>query len=373
MPDIDAGPNRGGIVLPTRVLVDGRGFYDASAFRGIGRYLRNVVAGLACTPDLEVTALVTPRTPVPPGVAARNVRRHAPGRFARREHDLLLPLDLRRAPADVVHSPATDPPRQCDRPWVQTLHDVIPLVNSDPRLTTERRRWARNRDRFARATAVIAVSRHCADEGIAVLGLDPSRVHVVHHGVEDRFRPQPDVAADEPYLLFVGEYDPRKGHAEAFEVIGALADLGFPHRLKVAGRLAPWFADTMRELVAAAPHPERIELIGHVGDELPGLYAGADAVVVTSRHEGFGFPALEAMACGTPVVSFANTSLVEVVDTGGVLVADGDVAAFTQAVRRVLAEPAWHAELRERGLEQARRFSWNRSVQEHADIFRSLS
>ena len=359
----------------TRIVVDGRGLADASAFRGIGTYLRGLLPPLAKEPGIDVTVLAPASTPVPPGAELRPVRRRAPGRFATAEHDLRLPGDLRRAAGDVVHSPALDPPRRCDRPWVQTLHDVIPLVLDAQALTVERRRWARYAPRFRAADAVIAVSKHCADQAVDVLGLDPNAVHVVHHGVDERFSPTGDRAeADPPYVLYVGEFDVRKGYEEAFAVIGHLAEAGLPHRLRVAGRIAPWVADEVDRLVRAAPRPDRIDLLGYVDhDHLPALYRGADAAVVTSRYEGFGLPAAEAMACGAPVVSFANTSLIEVVGDGGELVADGDVVAFAEAVRSILTDDRRREEAVERSTTRGASFRWERSARAHAEIFRSVS
>jgi glycosyltransferase involved in cell wall biosynthesis len=353
-----------------RVVVDGRSFADASSFRGIGSYVRNVVEGLARRPDLDVRVLARPSALLPDGARRRRVLRVAPGRWQAREHDLLLPLDLTRVPGDVAFSPALDPPAVCHRPWVQTLHDVLPL---DGRSPEEVRRFRQQATRYRRAAALVAVSRWTADEAINRLELDPARVHVVPHGVSARFRPGPGPDGP-PYLLFVGEYDPRKRHALAYAAVGALADKGFPHELVVTGRLAPWYADEMAALHAGAPRPDRVVVRGHVSaDELLALYQGASALVVTSSAEGFGFPALEAMACGTPVVAFANSAITEVVGDAGVLVEDGDVGALVDALVSVLSSPERRADLSGRAQERAGRYTWEASVEQHAAILRSVT
>ena len=353
-----------------RVLIDATGLGDDSAYRGIGTYLRHLLEGLGSEPDLNMQALTLSATQLPPGVQARAWRAVAPGRWRRLEHELRLPLALARADADLFHSPALDPPVRCPARWVQTLHDVIPLVFDDPELAVERRRWRRQAPRYRRACAVIAISRHTAEVGIAQLGLDPSRVHVIPHGVDVGFHPLPGAARDDPpSLLMVGEYSRRKGYPEAFGAIGALADRGYPHRLRVTGRIAPWVAPVLERLVASASVPERIELLGFV-DDLAGAYRGADALIMTSRYEGFGLPILEAMACGTPVVAFANSAVSEVVGDAGLLVPDGDVPALVTAVRSVLDDDARRAELVARGLQRAQAFSWQRSVAAHAELYR---
>jgi glycosyltransferase involved in cell wall biosynthesis len=360
----------------TKVLIDARGLTDASSYRGIGTYLRHLLAGLATRPELSVTALADDAAHLPMGVRRLRLHRHAPGRFASLEHELLLPLDLLRGEADVVHSPAQDPPSRCRRPWVQTIHGVVPLVVEHEGLKVERRRWERYRSRLAGAAAVITVSRHCADQSIATLGLEPTKVHVVHHGVDPAFRPVPTRSSpDPPYLLYVGEFGPTKGYPEAFEVIGRLAEAGYPHRLRVAGRIAPWVADDVAQLVARAPRPDVIDLLDHVDHlgELPGLFRGASALIVTSRYESFCLPSAEAMASGTPVVGFANTAITETIGHGGALVADGDVNAMVAAVRLLLDCSDRHQELAERSLDRAAAFDWKRSVDAHAEILRAVA
>lgn len=331
-----------------------------------------MLAGLAADHRLDVVALAPPRATLPPGVGRRPIRRHAPPRWALAEHRLVLPFDLGRAHAAVAWEPTPDPPRRCPFPWVQTLHDVIPLVLTDDDLVDERRRWATYGARYRDATAVIAVSHHTADEGIRVLGLDPRRVHVCHHGVGPEFHPGGEPSDDPPYLLTVNEWSHRKGYPEAYAVAAAVGDAGLPHVLRVAGAIAPEKAAAIEAQRSRAPRPERVDLLGFV-EHLPPLYRGATAFLGCSRHEGFGLPALEAMASGVPVVAFANSATTEIVADGGVLVPDGDVPAMTAAVLRIIGEPAYAHELRERAVGRAAMFPWAASVATHADILCSAA
>jgi glycosyltransferase involved in cell wall biosynthesis len=256
---------------------------------------------------------------------------------------------------------------------VQTLHDVIPLVLDEADVAALRRRWQRFGSRYRDADAVIAVSRHAADEGIRVLGIEPDRIFVAHHGVDPAYRPEEGGArADPPYLLVVGEYSRRKGFAEAFAVMDALAEAGYPHVLKVAGRIHDAGRDELQQLRSGAARPGRIALLGHVPD-LASLYRGATAMLMTSRYEGFGLPAVEAMASGTPVVAFANTAIAEIVLGGGTLVRDGDVPALIAAVRVLLDSPAAAEELRQQGLARAAHFTWAKSAAIHAEVYRLVA
>jgi glycosyltransferase involved in cell wall biosynthesis len=354
-----------------RVLVDAWHLGGASANRGIGTYLRGVLPLLAADSRLDLEALVPSGVTLPDGVRGRTIARHAPPRYAQREHDLRLPFDLARAvragAAEVVLSPADNPPRRSPVPWVQMLHDVIPLVVDDPSFASDAQRWRTLGPRI-RSAAVVCVNSQCtARDAARLLGIDPQRICIAPLGVDPHFQPPPEpVHAAPPHVLYVGEYGPHKGFAEAFATIDRLADAGLPHQLHMIGRLAPWHEPTVRTLLARAAHPERVVLRGYV-DDLAAAYASADALLVSSRYEGFGLPALEAMTCGTPVVAFDNSALPEVVGDGGTLVPDGDVDALARAVSRLLTDERASDVASRRGVAHARQFTWERCASVHVD------
>jgi glycosyltransferase involved in cell wall biosynthesis len=362
------------------VLIDARELTGESGWSGIGTTIRGLLDGLAGgvagEAGLSVRALATPGVALPPGVEPAPIARLA--RSGRRrsivEHQLRLPVDLVRHRADVFHNPTAHPPAWVRGPFVQTLFDVIPLVVDDPLLAVLRRRWRRLAPRYRRADRVVAISRHAADEGIRHLQLDPARVEVVPLGVGPAFRPDADPAApatgEPPFVLVVSEYSKRKGFEDAFAAAGHLAERGLPHRLRVAGRIPPHVRPELERLVAASPAPERIDLLGFV-DDLPALYRRAALVLVPSRYEGFGLPALEAMASGVPVLAYDSTSLPEVV-VPEALVADGDVAALAKAAELLLTEPARRDDLVAAGLERAARFTWAATAAGYAQVYRDL-
>lgn len=362
--------------MTTPVLLDATALGEAAGRRGVGTYIRGVLGALGARSDLDVRALVQDRGHAPAGVEAVPVGRHAPGRWRHLEGEMRSSIDLRRhARGAVAHGLDTEPPRRPPSPYVQTLFDVIPLVVDDPSLAARRRRWERLAPRFRSADHVVAISHHAASTGIAHLGLDPARVTVAPLGVDRAFTADGPVhreADGAPYVLLVGEHAERKGHREAFAVIAGLAERGLPHRLVVCGSVAPWQAPRLDRLVAASDRPDRIRIAGWVED-LPAVYRGADAVVVTARHEGFGLPAVEAMACGTPVVAFANSSLVEVVADAGVLVDDGDVPAFVEATASLLADTARRADVVAAGHERAARCRWEDCAEVHAAVYHDVA
>lgn len=354
------------------VLVDASALSGPSASSGIGTATRRLLEALVADGTVDLTAFVTTGTTLPAGVRLRQVHRIAPkGRAELVEHALRLPLDLRRTPTDVFHEPAFHAPWRVDRPYVQTLYDVIPLVLDDPDLAALRARWRRFAPRYRRADAVLAISRSAADDGIRLLGLDPARIEIAHLGVGPEFHPAPG-PAEPPFLLVVSEFSRRKGFAEAFEVVARLAELGHRHRLKVAGRVHPWAQGDLDATIAASRRPDLIDHLGFVGD-LPALIRSASAFLSSSRYEGFGLPALEAMASGVPVVAFSNSAVTEVVGDGGALVPDGDVAAMAAATSRLLASPAAWQEARQAGLARAARFTWSAAAAVHAAVYTSVA
>lgn len=187
--------------------------------------------------------------------------------------------------------------------------------------------------------------------------VEPSKVDVVHLGVEPRFRPRPASSLREPlarlglapngYLLFVGTLQPRKNlprivraHARAGREVPPLAIAG-------AGSLAV--------------DGDRIRLLGYVPDDLgPALYAGARALIFPTLYEGFGLPLLEAMASGVPVLGGANSSMPEIVGNAGLLVDALSEEAIAEAIRRLALEDT--SELRARGLARAREFTWDKAA-----------
>lgn len=357
---------------PPAVLVDAAALGGPSASSGIGTTIRRLLEALVAEGSVDLTAFVTPGVRLPAGVRRREVHRIAPkGRAELVEHAARQPLELWRTPADVLHVPVFHAPWRVDRPYSQTLYDVIPLVLDDPDLAALRRRWRRFAPRYRRADAIIAISRSAADDGIRLLGLDPARVEIAHLGVGPEFHPAPE-PADPPYVVVVSELSRRKGFAEAFEVVARLAERGHPHRLKVAGQVHPWAQDDLRATLAGSRRPDLIDHLGFV-DDLPALVRCASLFLSSSRYEGFGLPALEAMASGVPVVAFSNSAVTEVVGGGGCLVADGDVSAMADAADRLLRSPAAWGEAREAGLDRAALFTWASSAKVHAEVFAALA
>jgi glycosyltransferase involved in cell wall biosynthesis len=257
-----------------------------------------------------------------------------------------------------VHYPLTIrlPPVQA--PSAVTVHDLQHLDLPQLFSRGERAFRAVAYHRSARAARLVVVpSAFVRDRAVALLGLDPARVRVIHHGIDhERFRPGDEPR--EPFLLYPARRWPHKNHARLFEALALLRRDRPELRLVLTGG------------GHAGPLPAGVELRGAVGAaELVALYRRASALVFPSRYEGFGLPPLEAMACGCPVACSLAASLPEVCGDAARYFAPDDPEAIAAATAEVLAEPGpW----RERGLARAAAFTWERSAQAHEAVYREL-
>ena len=270
------------------------------------------------------------------------------------------PGSLRRRlqEADVVHYPLTIRIPPTKAPSVVTLHDTQHL--DLPALFSRGERLFRvfAYHRSARsASRVIVPSAFVRDRAIASLGLDPSRIRVIHHGI-DHTRFVPGTVEREPFVLYPARRWLHKNHDRLLEAWTIVRRTRPDLRLVFTGGGHP------------PESPDGVDVRGHIsGDELVSLYQRATAVVFPSLYEGFGQPPLEAMACGAPVASSNAASLPEVCGDAALLFDPNDPQAIAQAILDVVAAPdAW----RTRGFARAAAFTWASSAQAHEAVYREL-
>jgi glycosyltransferase involved in cell wall biosynthesis len=224
------------------------------------------------------------------------------------------------------------------------------------------------------AAAVITPSGAAATDLIAAYGLSAERVHAVPHGVDPTFTPglpggSELVGVGVPYVLYAATLHPRKNLAVLRAAMRRLTAEGFPHVLAVAGFAAPDRADSTA-LEAAAGGEGAVRLAQTTDAQLAALMAGAAAVCLPSLYEGFGLTALEALACGAPLVVSDRGALPEVVGDAAVVV-EPTMDGVTAGLRRVLADPALGARLRVAGPARASEFSWERTAAGWLAVLRS--
>ena len=272
--------------------------------------------------------------------------------------------DVLFVPAHVVPWPDVD-----GVPAVVTLHDLGYLRYPEAHPPGQRLYldWS-TRHSAQTAARVIAVSQATAGDLAELNHISREKIRVIYSGVDETLKPVDNlpeiVTAREryhipgPYILHVGTLHARKNLVRLVEAFGEVRDTVGGLRLVLAGRPG-WGCRAITRRIEALGLGEQVILPGYVDeDDLPALYSGARLVAYPSLYEGFGFPVLEAMACGAPVVTSTASSLPEVVGAAGLSVGAEDTHALAGAMARILTDETLRDELVRRGFEQARRFSW---------------
>lgn len=373
-----------------RIAIDARR-YSLSG-RGQERYVRGLVEGLAARAgEHELVLLCGPGT-APVGELGPRVRVARADRRLRLQHWRRL-AGLRRLlvrDLDLVHFPVADGWYTRVRPNVVTIHDLCALRHSGAYFTDpahERRAWEHRRAVTAHADAVIAVSRATACDVVNLLDVPPERVRTVPHGVASRFRPPREAATlhrfraryglPPRYLLFVGGVDFKKNVPRLVDGFAeACAEGGLPHALVMAGALQQSgnaFFRRARATAIAKGVADRVVWLGYVPEaDLPSLYAGAEAFVFPSLVEGFGLPVLEAMACGTPVVTSARSAMSEITGDAAVLVDPYEPSSIAEGILRAV-EPEVAPRLADAGLQRAATYTWARTSRRTLEVYERVA
>lgn len=377
-----------------KIALDARWIFPEIS--GIGAYTQELIRHLALMDRENEYVLFFDREDARARVAALAQLQEAPnfrphmlpfGIFSARGQ-IELPRLLRRQGIDVFHSPNymiplfAFPRRGGGRVrCVVTIHDVIPLLFPDyaPRARKARlfplyRRLMR--EVSVRASVILTDSECSRRDVIRQLRIPPSQEHkvcVVPIGVGPEFRPAAKRSRAPKTVLYVGRLDPYKnvpGVVRTFARVRALH--GGEVRLRIVGPQDPRYPEA-RELARELGVESWIDWAGYVSDgELVAAYQQADVFVLQSKYEGFGLTVLEAMACGTPVVCSRRSSVPEVAGNAAVLVDPDNPDEVAAAVVRILGDAALAADLRDKGIRQAAKFTWGRAgamtlkVYEHA-------
>lgn len=271
-------------------------------------------------------------------------------------------------------------------PYVVTVHDLIryfdlqrnvPFIHQPN--TRDRLYLGLDYAGIKRATAIIAVSQTTKADLVEHLGVPDSNVHVVYEGVDSAvFHPVDARPFEFPYILYVGSEQPRKNLRSLIQALAELKRSGRHPDLKLVkvgapgGREADFRRDTER-LLREHAITDSVVLVDRVhAAALPAYYAGAVCTVLPSLYEGFGLPLLEAMACGSPVVTSSAGSLPEIAGDAALIVSPRDPVALAAAIERILTEPALREELQRRGLQRAATFSWDRTAAETRAVYDTI-
>jgi glycosyltransferase involved in cell wall biosynthesis len=333
----------------------------------------------AAAPELSFATSLRDPSDLPADVpdAVRRLPLNVPSPY--RRIPFAFPSLARRESAALAHLHYFVPPRlRC--PAVVTVHDIS--YARAPELFSGRDRML---FRFVsgslrRAASVIAVSEFTRTDVIDRYELDPGKVTAIPNGVAGRFQPLAGAEArvharfgiDRPYMLCVGALQTRKNVPLAIEAYARQMGRGTDCELVVAGGDRGGRLDVL-DAILRTRLTGRVHLLGHVEDaEMPSLYSAARALVFPSLYEGFGLPALEAMASGTPVIASNTTGLAEVVGDAGLTVDPGSVEELAEAMSRILGDEQLRERLVAAGLDRAARFTWARAAGDTARVYRDV-
>jgi glycosyltransferase involved in cell wall biosynthesis len=296
---------------------------------------------------------------------------------------LALTVELARFQLDVLHTTDFIPPVRGARRHVVSIHDLT-FLHYPQFLTDDSRRYYNGQIQAAvrRADHILTISQSSKDDIVKMLGVPAEMIAVQWCGVDDIFKPLPretlekvrqlhDLPSD--FILFVGTFEPRKNIAGLVQAYSELRkQLPDAPPLLLVGKKGWLFDETMSKIDVLGLHNHILwrDNIDHAA--LPAVYGLAAVLVMPSFYEGFGLPALEAMACGTVPIVSNRSSLPEVVGDVGQQVDPDDTAALTKALHLALTDEPWRNEMREKGLAQAATFTWERSARIALSIYEKV-
>ena len=366
-----------------RVAIDARKLHDF----GIGTYIRNLLRQLARidrqtdyvllsgAQDMDVASQLGPNF--------RAVLEPSPN-YSLREQ-LHVPWVLRRERPDVFHAPHYVLPPAVLCRSVVTIHDCIHLMF--PQYLPNKMAYAYARASMwaavKRSDRILTVSEASKRDILHFFNVAPEKIVVVYNAIDDHFwltPPDEEVARvreryqlDHQFVLYVGNIKPHKNLVRLIESFAELRRTGFEElKLLIIGDEISKLPSLRRAVHGHKLH-KHVRFLGYVSDDtLRVLYRLAALFAFPSLYEGFGLPPLEAMASGTPVVASNQSSLPEVTGDAAVLVDPYDVASIVDGMRRVLSDPTLAADLRRRGPERAREFSWSRSVAQTRTVYEQV-
>ncbi|MEP6914923.1 MAG: glycosyltransferase family 1 protein [Acidobacteriota bacterium] len=366
-----------------RIAIDARKLRDY----GIGTYVRNLLRHLSrIDTTTEYVILCRPQDCGVVEELGENFRAvPEPAAAYSISEQMRIPMDLRREGADLFHAPHYVLPPLVPCRSVVTIHDCIHL--RFPQYLSSRLAYAYALSSLwvatHRSSRVLTVSEASKRDILRYFRVPEGKIDVIYNAIDERFGEAPDeeevervrerYQLNDPFILYAGNIKPHKNLERLIEAFHMLRRGNLEHvKLLIIGDEISKYA-TLRRAVHKYKLHKHVRFFGFVPDRmLAVLYRLARVFVFPSLYEGFGLPPLEAMASGTPVVTSNVSSLPEVVGDAAVLIDPYRSDAIADAIRRVLTEPELHEELRQRGLQRVRDFSWERSVRRVREIYEEV-
>jgi glycosyltransferase involved in cell wall biosynthesis len=374
---------------PTHIGLNAHLLSLSRSYRGAGIswYIVNLLKNLAqVSPDFCYSAFLSDRAFQEPSLTLHLSQWPTEHPLVRiLWEQLVQPLALRQARIDLLHALAFVAPLAAPCPFVVTVYDLSFLRYPDAFRPFNRwylRQFTTHSIR--RAKAVIAISESTRQDVINFLGAAPEGVYTIYCGVEANFQPlsSNEIAAfraarglPETFILFLGTLEPRKNVDGLIRAYSSWRQREpHPPPLIIAGGKG-WYYHHIFSLIESLNLTNSVHFADYIPqNELCLWYNAASLFVYPSQFEGFGLPVLEAMACGTPVITSTVSSLPEVTGTNGAacLVNPTDTEALTEAMRQVMSNADLRAAMAEQGLARAAEFRWEKTARETVEVYRKV-
>lgn len=295
-----------------------------------------------------------------------------------------LPSLIRKTKADIFHQTGFSAPIMHPCKTVVTVHDVSSLFIKDKSLISHSyfAKWVPFTYRFA--DHIIAVSHHTKKDIVKYLKINPEKITVIHEAADRSF--SAPVTSEKlsavytkykiphtEYILHIGTLNPRKNLEFLIQVFAEFKkQSGLPHKLAIAGRKGLYY-ERLFALVKDLKLGDEVVFLGYVDDaDKSALYHGADLLAFPSEYEGFGLPPLEAMICGTPVISSNTSSLPEVIGEEGIGLDPHDKTAWVHMIAKALTDKSFRSKMIESGKLQAAKFSWEKCAKETLAVYQNV-
>ena len=289
---------------------------------------------------------------------------------------------LKKCDLDVIHNPTQVPTIwKSHSKLVMTVHDLTTIVTpKEHSLITRMNERLFLPKTLRNVDMIIADSKNTKKDLINLQNIIEEKIRVIYPGVSPVFqqsKKKPDLdflpeISRLPYILYVGTIEPRKNIQVLIEAYYFLKREGFPHKLVLAGKIGSYSHDIIRKICSLDLENDIIILDFISLDLLVKLYQNADVFVYPSLYEGFGFPPLEAMACGCPVIVSDSSSLPEVVGDAGILVPPNDVQGFFHAIKSFLQDDSLRNEYVRKGLMRAALFDWQKTADNTWEVYKEV-
>ncbi len=356
---------------------------------GVRTFFAGLLRGLAVqNSSHEFVVFILPGTPIPADLASAGfdfieVPARLPGTPGRLIWDHFSTGNACRSHGiDVLYAPMHVRPIFAPCPVLVTIHDMLyHLFPKDWGWSDQLYFRAGVNLLTKRAAAVMTYSENTRRDVIRILQIPKRNVTMIYPGVPAGFSPRAEseqhavcrkYSLDKPFILYVGSFHPRKNVPSIILAFERVADR-IPHDLVIAS-LPIWNEAPTLEKIRRSPLAERIRFTGYIPHEtLPALYSAADLFVFPSKYEGFGFPVLEALACGCATITSNSSSLTEVAGEAAVLVEPGNFDELGEAMVSILTQPSIQGELRRKGPEQASGFSWEKTGSEFVTLLEKVA